>query len=70
MPARKEFLTANGLQKKGLSAARRYAKQWERWSNNFDTRKQLLKLEQHELNDIGVSREHALIEGKKPFWKD
>ncbi|MBX2823318.1 MAG: DUF1127 domain-containing protein [Gammaproteobacteria bacterium] len=42
---------------------------WECWSINFETRKQLLELEEHELKDIGLSREDAIREGRKIFWR-
>ncbi|MBX2823470.1 MAG: DUF1127 domain-containing protein [Gammaproteobacteria bacterium] len=70
MSARKEVFKTSGFKNRSGSAFRHFADQWARWSINFDTRKQLLRLEQHELDDIGLSREHALIEGRKPFWKD
>lgn len=33
------------------------------------TRKQLLGLDNHLLNDIGVSHEQAYREAQKPFWR-
>ena len=32
-------------------------------------RRVLLDLDDHQLRDIGKTREDALIEGRKPFWK-
>jgi len=43
---------------------------WQRWSINFDTRKQLLHLDEHELRDIGMTREDAITEGRKAFWRE
>ncbi|MFT7673961.1 MAG: hypothetical protein ACI845_002377 [Gammaproteobacteria bacterium] len=33
------------------------------------TRRQLLNLDNTALEDVGISREEALEEGSKPFWK-
>lgn len=33
------------------------------------TRRQLLDLDLHTLRDIGISREQALHEACKPFWR-
>jgi uncharacterized protein YjiS (DUF1127 family) len=32
-------------------------------------RQALLQLEDHQLTDIGLTREQAELEGHKPFWK-
>jgi uncharacterized protein YjiS (DUF1127 family) len=32
-------------------------------------RRALLELDDHLLNDIGVSRGEAIAEGRKPFWR-
>ncbi len=37
----------------------------ERWRQ----RQQLLELDDHLLNDIGVTREEAIKEARRPFWK-
>ncbi len=42
---------------------------FERWSVNFDTRKQLLEMDDRQLRDIGVDWVDAEKEGQKPFWK-
>ena len=52
------------------SVAARIAVQWERWDRNFSTRRQLRNLDEHELRDIGINRESALAEARKPFWQD
>lgn len=70
MSTRKAVLRSPELRGKKHSLLYRCAKRWEYWSINFDTRKQLLELDQHELDDIGMTRQHALKEGKKPFWRD
>jgi len=38
------------------------------WSHNSKSRKALGKLTDHQLQDIGVSRETASIEAGKSFW--
>ncbi len=42
---------------------------WERWNINFTTRRQLLKLSDAELRDIGIEWADAEIEGRKKFWQ-
>ena len=39
-----------------------------RWQINYYSRKALLQLDQHQLNDIGISDSQAMKEGRKPFW--
>lgn len=39
------------------------------WYARYRQREQLLKLDDHALKDIGVSRADAVAEGTKPFWK-
>lgn len=44
---------------------------WARISNMFAVRRQrrmLLELEDHILNDIGVTRRDAAFEAEKPIW--
>ncbi len=38
----------------------------EKWRS----RKQLEELSEHHLRDIGITREDALKEASKPFWRD
>lgn len=38
------------------------------WDQRARDRKALREMEQHRLDDIGVSRRSALREGSKPFW--
>ncbi len=40
-----------------------------RWDINRRTRKQLAGLEDHILHDIGIERDAALTEARRPFWK-
>lgn len=39
------------------------------WLQADEQRKQLLELEEHELKDIGITREQALQEGAKRPWR-
>ncbi len=39
------------------------------WRTNWRTRRELEKLDHHQLKDIGISRVDALAESKKSFWK-
>jgi uncharacterized protein YjiS (DUF1127 family) len=42
---------------------------WELFWRRVHTRKALLRLTPDQLKDIGLSREQALEEGLKPFWR-
>jgi len=47
-----------------------YAQARMRWvMDRQRQRRALLDLNDHRLNDIGISRRQALKEGRKPFWK-
>lgn len=39
------------------------------WSSRRHTRRQLRLMDGHMLSDIGLSRDEALAEGLKPFWR-
>ncbi len=39
------------------------------WHQRWQQRQALLRLDDHLLKDIGVSRAEADVEGTKPFWK-
>lgn len=41
---------------------------FQKWRTNARTRQQLAELEDHLLDDIGVSRKEALREANKPFY--
>lgn len=41
-----------------------------KWDRNRRTRKVLKGLEPRLLEDIGLTKDYALKEAKKPFWKD
>lgn len=40
------------------------------WSDRWKQRQALMRLDDHLLKDIGVSRADADLEGTKPFWKE
>ncbi|WP_077524226.1 DUF1127 domain-containing protein [Metapseudomonas resinovorans] len=42
---------------------------WDRFWMRLQTRRKLLELDDHALRDIGLTREQALEEALKPFWK-
>lgn len=42
---------------------------WDRFWMRLHTRRKLLDLDEHALKDIGLTREQALEEALKPFWK-
>lgn len=44
--------------------------QLELYSQRSKTRKQLLNLDDHLLNDIGLTRQQAKLEGHRYFWQD
>ncbi|WP_395683049.1 DUF1127 domain-containing protein [Inquilinus sp.] len=39
------------------------------WSFRHRTRRRLRTMDGHMLSDIGLSRDDALAEGLKPFWR-
>jgi len=42
----------------------------DRWNQNLVTRRQLRKLTNTQLADIGIDRYTANLEADKPFWRD
>ncbi|AIR88743.1 DUF1127 domain-containing protein [Pseudomonas cremoricolorata] len=42
---------------------------YTQWVQRYSTRRALLALSEQHLRDIGLSREQAVAEGSKPFWK-
>ncbi|RON56405.1 DUF1127 domain-containing protein [Pseudomonas frederiksbergensis] len=42
---------------------------WGLFWHRLHTRKALLNLTAEQLRDVGLSREEALAEGLKPFWR-
>ncbi len=43
---------------------------WGLMLHRWHTRRALLELSDDALRDIGLSKEQARTEGRKPFWKD
>jgi len=41
----------------------------QRWMDRHSERKQLAQLDNHILQDLGLTRGQALAEASKPFWK-
>ncbi len=39
------------------------------WMDRRAQRQALAQLDQHQLNDLGITRQEALTEAKLPFWK-
>lgn len=40
------------------------------WHQRYRQRQALARLDDWQLRDIGISREAAVRESRKPFWKD
>ncbi|MBF8744345.1 DUF1127 domain-containing protein [Pseudomonas putida] len=43
---------------------------WALMLHRWHTRRALLELTEDQLRDIGITRERAWEEGRKPFWKE
>jgi len=39
------------------------------WRQRARSRRELMRLNDLELNDIGIGRSFAQVEGRKPFWR-
>ena len=39
------------------------------WRERYQGRRQLLEMDDRQLKDIGITREQAEREGRKPLWK-
>ncbi|MBR9868257.1 MAG: DUF1127 domain-containing protein [Oceanospirillales bacterium] len=39
------------------------------WLQRYRSRRMLLQLDREQLKDIGITREEALEEVRKPFWR-
>ena len=59
----------NGTQEAGMRSAPSSLSRWGRFWCRLRTRKALLALTPDQLKDIGLTREQALEEGLKPFWR-
>jgi uncharacterized protein YjiS (DUF1127 family) len=40
------------------------------WRQRARSRRELMRLNDFELNDIGIGRSFAQVEGRKPFWRE
>ena len=47
----------------------RLGDRWNGFWMRLHTRRRLLELDDHALKDVGLSRQQALEEALKPFWK-
>lgn len=56
---------ADRMERDGETLGARIRLWHERWQN----RRRLAEMEPHLLDDIGITREQALAEARKPFWK-
>ena len=41
---------------------------WRGYSRRLNSRRQLLRLNDEQLRDIGLTRAQALVEAERPFW--
>jgi len=71
MSAITRFSSEGSVQAVGKSV-RSWSELWRRlelWAERRRQRRELLRLPDHVLKDIGISRAEALNEAEKPFWK-
>jgi len=71
MSAITPFSSEGSVQAVGNSV-RSWSELWRRlelWAERRRQRRELLRLPDHVLKDIGISRAEALNEAEKPFWK-
>ena len=59
----------NGAREAGMRNASSGQSHWDRFWRRLHTRKALLALTPDQLKDVGLTREQALEEGLKPFWR-
>jgi uncharacterized protein YjiS (DUF1127 family) len=48
---------------------KQYSQRVQRLMTRRRTRRQLMRLDEASLNDVGITRSQAIEEGSKPFWK-
>ncbi|UTW04384.1 DUF1127 domain-containing protein [Amphritea atlantica] len=46
-----------------------YWSAFQRWLQRYRSRRMLQQLDREQLKDIGITREEALEEVRKPFWR-
>ncbi|EJM42213.1 hypothetical protein PMI26_03171 [Pseudomonas sp. GM33] len=59
----------NGAREAGMHNALSGQSRWDQFWRRLHTRKALLALTPDQLKDVGLTREQALEEGLKPFWR-
>ncbi|PKH24653.1 DUF1127 domain-containing protein [Pseudomonas prosekii] len=59
----------NGTRAAAMRNAPSCLSRWHLFWRRLHTRKALLNLTTEQLRDVGLSREQALEEGLKPFWR-
>ena len=59
----------NGARETGMHTASSGQSRWDQFWRRLHTRKALLALTPDQLKDVGLTREQALDEGLKPFWR-
>lgn len=59
----------HGTREASLRNAPSCLNRWDLFWHRLHTRKALLNLTPEQLRDVGLSREEALAEGLKPFWR-
>lgn len=53
----------------GIELIRRLFAQLQEFYRRYRSRQQLLSLDDHILNDIGITYDQARTEAAKPFWR-
>lgn len=75
---RRALMNISGLDLLGFServvrwfggSVQKIAGTFQRWNHRYRTRRDLLRMDDHLLKDIGINRSDALKEGTKAFWK-
>jgi uncharacterized protein YjiS (DUF1127 family) len=70
MSALPTFIPSTDLEYQHLRVKESLIQRFNRWYINHRTRRQLARLPDYVLKDIGVSRTDAEQEAKKSFWKN
>ena len=65
----RELESGAGLRLSGVPAPRGMRQRWHCFIRRLTTRRDLLRLSDAQLQDIGLSREQARREATLPFWK-
>jgi uncharacterized protein YjiS (DUF1127 family) len=59
----------DGLLARAISARKVLLARIVEWRNRASGRRQLMRLTERDLRDIGISRTQARAEASKPFWE-